>query len=80
MTMTIIDHLNAAYSFNHKLSDAPHSDPVAACAAAGFDKAALQAMSAAFAAVEDQCVVSRTHRVFVDRVLAAMPAPGLPGL
>ena len=71
--MILADYLTSAYSYVHKLSDAPTVDPVTACAAAGFTKSAVQAQHDALAAVEFRCVVSATQRVFLDRVLALMP-------
>lgn len=73
MTTTLTDYLNQAYSYAHKLSDAPPVDPVEACAAAGFVKADVQAVRDALFVVENRDVVSRTQRTFLDRVLSAMP-------
>jgi hypothetical protein len=71
--MTLTEHLNAAYSYEGKLADAPAVDPVAACAAARFDRTMLEAKRDSLAAIEMRCAVSRSHRAFLDRVLAAMP-------
>lgn len=67
--MTLNDYLAAAYSYACKLDDVT-VDPAAACAAAGFPMAEIQARRDAMARVERRCIVSKIGREFLDRVIA----------
>ena len=73
---TIEDHLSRAYAAQFRLDGSDSESPdtcVQRLASAGFPKAQLIVRRSELAAVEDRCIVSKTHREVIDAALALMP-------